>query len=125
MEHDPDNALISEMTEPKRGVLREWLGRRLGREAVSDDDTLLIVEPIRAAWKKLTAGQPETAGRWGGDDIRTAFSPRGGFAAFGCTSSRMMRSIQQTPTSSRWLSGRWKRSLGLRASSMSRSRMNG
>jgi len=65
VEHDPDNALISEMTEPKRGVLRERLGRRLGREAVSDDDTLLIVEPIRAAWKKLTAEQPETAGRWG------------------------------------------------------------
>lgn len=65
VEHDPDNALLSAMSEPRRNLLREWLGRRLGREAVSDDDTQLLVEPIRAEWKKLSEEQPETASRWG------------------------------------------------------------
>jgi hypothetical protein len=65
VEHDPDNALVSEMSKPRLAVLREWLGRRLGREAVSDDDTRLIVEPVRSAWKKLSAEEPETANRWG------------------------------------------------------------
>jgi hypothetical protein len=65
VEHDADNTLVASMPEAKRRVLREWLGRRLGREAVSDDDTRLIVEPIRAAWKELSVEQPETASRWG------------------------------------------------------------
>jgi len=63
--HDPDNAFVSDMSETRLAVLREWLGRRLGREAVSDDDTRLIVEPVRSAWKKLSAEEPETASRWG------------------------------------------------------------
>jgi len=64
VEHMPDNALVSKMPDARRAVLREWLGRRLGREAVSDDDTRHIVEPIRSAWKQLTEREPETASRW-------------------------------------------------------------
>jgi hypothetical protein len=64
VEHLPDNALVSKMSDTHLAVLREWLGRRLGREAVSDDDTRRIVEPIRSAWKQLTAEEPETASRW-------------------------------------------------------------
>lgn len=65
VEHSPDNALVFEMSEARRGTLREWLGRRLGREAVSDDDTRLIVEPIREAWKTLSNEEAATASRWG------------------------------------------------------------
>lgn len=65
VEHSPDNALLSEMSDARRGVVRAWLGRRLGREAVSDEDTLRIVEPIRSAWKKLSEEEPDTAERWG------------------------------------------------------------
>jgi len=65
VEHSPDNTLVSEMSDSRRGVLRAWLGRRLGREAVSDEDTRRIVEPIRSAWKKLTEEEPDTAERWG------------------------------------------------------------
>ena len=61
IEHSPDNALVMEMSGPRRSTLREWLGRRLGREAVSDDDTRLIVEPTREAWKTLSQAQPATA----------------------------------------------------------------
>ena len=64
VEHLPDNALVSTMSGTQLTVLREWLGRRLGREAVSDKDTLRIVEPIRTAWKQLTEEDPETASRW-------------------------------------------------------------
>ncbi len=64
IEHTPDNALVSKMSDTRRAVLREWLGRRLGREAVSDDDTRRIVEPIRSGWKQLTEEDPETASRW-------------------------------------------------------------
>ncbi len=64
VEHTPDNVLVSQMSDARRAVLREWLGRRLGREAVSDDDTRRIVEPIRSAWKQLTEEEPETASRW-------------------------------------------------------------
>ena len=65
VEHDPDNTLVSQMPHPRRGVFREWLGRRLGREAVPDEDSNLIVEPIRSAWKELSAEKPDLAGRWG------------------------------------------------------------
>lgn len=63
--YDADNTLVSEMSETRQAVLREWLGRRLGREAVSDDDSELIVEPVRSAWKRLSEETPETANRWG------------------------------------------------------------
>jgi hypothetical protein len=65
VEHAPDNALVSNMSEARCAVLRGWLGRRLGREAVSDEDTLRIVEPIRSAWKALTEEQSELASEWG------------------------------------------------------------
>lgn len=62
--HAADNTHVNQMDDTRRSILREWLGRRLGREAVSDDDTKRIVEPIREAWKTLAAEEPETASRW-------------------------------------------------------------
>jgi hypothetical protein len=64
VQHRPQNNLLSEMDHRSRTILREWLGRRLGREPVSDEDTRRIVEPIRAAWKKLVASDRDTAARW-------------------------------------------------------------
>ena len=60
----PDNTLLATMTERRRAALRIWLGRRLGREAVSDDDSRRIVEPVRSAWKQLCADSPERAQDW-------------------------------------------------------------
>jgi hypothetical protein len=64
IEHQPDNALLDAIDSRRRTIFREWLGRRLGREAVSDDDTKRIVEPIRRAWKQLTEEDPNGAGSW-------------------------------------------------------------
>jgi hypothetical protein len=51
----PDNTLVSEMPDTRRAILREWLGRRLGREAVSDDDSSRIVEPIPNSLEEVGA----------------------------------------------------------------------
>ena len=64
LQHRPDNDLLGQMDDPRRAVLREWLGRRLGREAVSDDDTRRIVEPIREAWKKVSTEDSTRAKAW-------------------------------------------------------------
>lgn len=64
LEHPPENNLVQGMDQERRAVFREWLGRRLGREAVSDEDTERIVEPIREAWKTLAAENSETATAW-------------------------------------------------------------
>jgi hypothetical protein len=64
LQHEAQNELVAEMDDRRRTIFREWLGRRLGREAVSDEDTRRIVEPIRAAWKTLAAEDPDTASAW-------------------------------------------------------------
>jgi hypothetical protein len=64
LQHQPGNHLLEHMDDRRRAMLREWLGRRLGREAVSDEDTRRIVEPVREAWKELSVESPATARAW-------------------------------------------------------------
>ena len=63
-QHPAQNDLLDQMDSRRRAIFREWLGRRLGREAVSDEDTQRIVEPIRKAWKQLSLDSPATAAAW-------------------------------------------------------------
>jgi hypothetical protein len=59
-----DNTVLDQTDDGRRKIFGRWLGQRLGREAVPDDDYSLITGPVREAWKQLLADDPERARRF-------------------------------------------------------------
>jgi hypothetical protein len=57
----PDNSLVQHWDASQRERLGRWLGRRYDRPAIPDVDYEQITRPVREAWNRLVAEEPQIA----------------------------------------------------------------
>lgn len=60
---EPDNSVIETWDAAKRDGFARWLGRRLSRPVLSNEDVESISSPIRLRWRAFCDEEPELARR--------------------------------------------------------------